>query len=39
MIVGELVHQGTVNRRAMIETEKTSLVDIVQEDGLIIISE
>ena len=39
MSVDELVHQGTVNRRAMIETEKTSLVDIVQEVGLIIISE
>jgi len=39
MIVGEVVNQGTVNRRAMIEMEKISLVDIVQKVGLIIISE
>ena len=39
MIVGEDVHQGTVHRRAMIDMKKISFVDIVQEVGLIIISE
>lgn len=39
MIIDEDVHQGTVNRIATIDMEKTSLVDIVQKAGLRMISE